>query len=312
MFRASLIIFVLGFSPAEPAWSLDNPAEGHGSVEAMRDLLQGRLVTAARNAIYSLEMKSGKRTVLIRPEPHVGMIEVLGEFSETKILVQFSFRNVIATYDLSSGELTILVEGQEAMYAPAYGKLVYHRYEEGRAALVVVNIDEPDAPAEVIADNVQSIAPGMWSTQIPVPISDAEFLFRRGELGIWLYSFETGEGRPLAGLKRCSLIDAFWITGRGQLLCADRKLWSIWRPYAYLLTDLQGSVSREIDFGEARPVAYKAGMDGILVQRKQIHRKFGWFVFVNHPIEFYDFSSGMLTEVFSDSRVLGRTVWTNR
>ena len=308
MFRTGLIIFVLGFLPVESAWPFDYLTESNGSG---KDLLRGRLIAAAYNVVYSLDLKSGERTVLSRPEPSVGSIRVLGEFSETKILVQYSsFKNIVATYDLLSGKLTTLVEGREAMYSPTYGKLVYHRFGDGKTALVIVDINERDAPAEVIAEDVHGPAPRLWATLTPVLISDTEFLFQWEGRDIWQYSFETGKSRLLTGLKRCSLGGARWITGRGQLLCSDRKLQSI-RQFAYLLTDLQGNISREIDFRRARPVAYKAGVDGILVQGERVYRKFVLLIARDYPLEFYDFSSGSLTEIFSDPMISGRTVWMN-
>ena len=278
----------------------------------MQYLIRGRLIGGGHNMIYSLDLKGGERTVLYRPDPHVGMISVMGRFNDTGVLVRLNSvikGSRIATYDLPAGKLTTLVDGWDAMYSATHEKLVYHRYRGGKTELVISSIDDLDAPAEVIVDDVRGPVPGRWLTFIPVPISGTEFLFEWGGKGIWLHSFETGKSQHLADLARCSLDGAFWIVGREQLFCSDRMVRDDGRA-PFLLTDLQGNISREINLGRrAVPVAYNEEVDGILAQRERAYLKYVVFAYVAYPLEFYDFSSGMLTEVFSDPMMSGLTVW---
>ena len=317
MSKTRIAIFVLGFLLVEPVWPFGYLAEylrpeNRGN-DAMQDLIRGRLIGGGDGMIYSLDLKSGERTVLLyRQEPDVGMISVMGRFSDTGALVRLNSvikGKKVATYDLSTGKLTTLVDGWDAMYSAAHGKLVYHRYRGRKTELVISSIGELDAPAEVIVDDVRGPVPGRWLTFIPVPISGTEFLFEWGGKGIWLHSFETGKSQHLAGLARCSLDGAFWIVGREQLFCSDRKVRDDGRV-PFLLTDLQGNISREINLGRrAAPVAYNEEVDGILVQRERAYLKYVVFAYVACPLEFYDFSSGVLTEVFSDPMMSGLTVW---
>lgn len=316
MSRTRIVIFALGFLLVEPVWPLDYLAEylrpeNRGN-DVMQYLIRGRLIGGGHNMIYSLDLKGGERTVLYRPDPYVGLINVMGRFSDTEVLVlldSVTKGSRIATYDLSAGNLTVLVKGWDAMYSATHGKLVYHRYRDEKTELVISNIDELDVPAKVIVDDVLGPVRGRWSTFIPVPISGTEFLFEWGGKGIWLHSFETGKSQHLAGLARCSLDGAFWIVGREQLFCSGREVRDDGRA-PFLLTDLQGNISREIDLGRwAVPVAYNEEVDGILAQRERAYLKYVVFAYVAYPLEFYDFSSGALTEVFSSPMTRGLTVW---
>lgn len=316
---------------------------GNGANGEEAESLSGELIYSSHSyggQVYSLDLQSGERRT-ISDWPPV-WISSLSRISATRILVSLKeyadperYKGVekydkskfpdstnkywVAVYDLLSGGLKIIHEGEKAAYFREYEKILY--YSRTEDALIIASLDGIGEDGQVSVDIGAKLGHNEYHK--PIQVSGTEFLYpsyASGSYEIWKYDLKLGEARHLDKLD-CRLDSAVWVDSMKQLLCEAPAEIEIGTETYYILTGLAGDIRKKFRWRDewTLPVIPVKNSDSVLLNRESLYIGFnlkeGLVInLYNVSLEIYNLKSGLQKEIINRFTwaTSATTIWVDK